>query len=68
MQGDNNPGDDRILYVGGRQWLQQEHVIGRAVGLLPGVGYVTLVMNDNPLLKYSVIGLLGLFTLLGVDD
>lgn len=68
MQGDNNPGNDRLLYVRGRQWLQKEHIVGRAVGFLPGVGMVTIVMNDYPWLKYSVIGLLGILCLLGIDE
>lgn len=67
-KGDNNPGNDRQLFRRGRRWLQQEHIIGRAVGFLPGVGMITIVMNDYPWLKYTVIGVLGLLCLLGFDE
>uniref|UniRef100_A0A803LED1 Signal peptidase complex catalytic subunit SEC11 n=1 Tax=Chenopodium quinoa TaxID=63459 RepID=A0A803LED1_CHEQI len=31
-KGDNNYGDDRLLYAHGQQWLQRHHIMGRAVG------------------------------------
>ncbi|CAM0877036.1 unnamed protein product [Alopecurus aequalis] len=31
-KGDNNLGDDRGLYAHGQRWLQQHHIMGRAVG------------------------------------
>lgn len=30
--GDNNYGDDRLLYAQGQLWLQRHHIMGRAVG------------------------------------
>uniref|UniRef100_A0A803LN27 Signal peptidase complex catalytic subunit SEC11 n=1 Tax=Chenopodium quinoa TaxID=63459 RepID=A0A803LN27_CHEQI len=33
-KGDNNYGDDRLLYAHGQQWLQRHHIMGRAVGTL----------------------------------
>lgn len=57
-----------MLYNPGQKWLKQKHIMGRAVGFLPYVGMVTIVMNDYPWLKYSVIGLLGILCLLGLDD
>ncbi|WOL04054.1 nascent polypeptide-associated complex subunit alpha-like protein 1 [Canna indica] len=33
-KGDNNFGDDRLLYAHGQLWLQQHHIMGRAVGSL----------------------------------
>jgi signal peptidase I len=68
MQGDNNSGNDRMLYNRGQRWLGQDHIMGRAVGFLPHVGMVTIVMNDYPFLKYSVIGVLWVVCLLGLDD
>ncbi|KAF0934569.1 hypothetical protein E2562_025660 [Oryza meyeriana var. granulata] len=59
-KGDNNSLDDRILYTDGQLWLQQHHVMGRAVGYLPKVGWVTLVMTEKPVIKYLLIGALGL--------
>ncbi|RVW84410.1 hypothetical protein CK203_040623 [Vitis vinifera] len=31
-KGDNNYGDDRLLYAHGQLWLQRHHIMGRAVG------------------------------------
>ncbi|KAI3627471.1 signal peptidase I [Malassezia furfur] len=58
-KGDNNLMDDIMLYNGAR-WLHSDQIVGRVVGYLPYVGYVTLLMNDYPMLKYVVLGLLGL--------
>eukprot|EP00951_Prasinocladus_malaysianus_P015828 scaffold122120_cov35-Prasinocladus_malaysianus.AAC.2 len=60
IKGDNNYGDDRVLYAKGQKWLHREHIMGRAVGYLPYVGMVTIVMNDYPYVKYLLIGVLGL--------
>eukprot|EP00899_Mesostigma_viride_P029537 jgi/Mesvir1/9769/Mv12222-RA.1 len=32
-KGDNNYGDDRTLYASGQKWLNQKHIMGRAVGM-----------------------------------
>ncbi|ORY30999.1 hypothetical protein BCR39DRAFT_527567 [Naematelia encephala] len=61
-KGDNNDGDDLILY-NGMQWLERRHVIGKVRGFLPYVGYVTIAMNDFPQLKYALLGVVGLFLL-----
>lgn len=58
-KGDNNGQDDIMLYNGMR-WLHSDQIVGRVMGYLPYVGYVTLLMNDFPMLKYVVLGLLGL--------
>ncbi|XP_006648163.1 signal peptidase complex catalytic subunit SEC11C-like isoform X2 [Oryza brachyantha] len=52
--------DDRMLYTNGQLWLQQHHIMGRAVGYLPKVGWVTLVMTEKPVIKYLLIAALGL--------
>ncbi|KAG8075994.1 hypothetical protein GUJ93_ZPchr0006g42622 [Zizania palustris] len=41
-KGDNNLEDDRFLYAHGQLWLQQHHIMGRAVGFLQYVGWVTI--------------------------
>eukprot|EP00198_Chlamydomonas_reinhardtii_P008277 XP_001697614.1 signal peptidase, catalytic subunit [Chlamydomonas reinhardtii] len=66
-RGDNNFGDDRALYNKGQDWLHQHHIMGRAVGFLPKVGMVTIIMNDYPYLKYALIGVLGLLVLTNKD-
>ncbi|XRB06059.1 signal peptidase I [Pycnococcus provasolii] len=62
-KGDNNHGDDRVLYAPGQLWLDRDHVMGRSCGFLPHVGMVTIIMNDYVYLKYALIGFLGLLVL-----
>lgn len=62
-KGDNNWGDDRSLYPRGMLWLSRSHVMGKVVGFLPHMGMVTIIFNDYPIVKYAMIGLLGLFVL-----
>ncbi|KAK8958419.1 hypothetical protein KSP40_PGU002958 [Platanthera guangdongensis] len=62
-KGDNNFGDDRLLYAHGQLWLQQHHIMGRAVGFLPYVGWVTIIMTEKPIIKYLLIGVLGLLVI-----
>merc|ERR1719267_245019 len=60
-KGDNNAVDDRGLYAASQSWINKEHVIGRAKGYLPYIGMVTIIMNDYPMVKYILVGLMGLF-------
>ncbi|KAF7147765.1 hypothetical protein RHSIM_Rhsim03G0247700 [Rhododendron simsii] len=62
-KGDNNMGDDRPLYAHGQLWLQRHHIMGRAVGFLPYVGWVTIIMTEKPIIKYLLIGALGLLVI-----
>ncbi|KAK9677197.1 hypothetical protein RND81_11G127200 [Saponaria officinalis] len=66
-KGDNNYGDDRLLYARGQDWLQREHIMGRAVGFLPYVGWVTIIMTEKPMIKYLLIGALGLLVITSKD-
>lgn len=34
---------------------------------LPYVGYMTILLNDYPMLKYLVLGLMGFFTIIAKD-
>lgn len=62
-KGDNNRVDDRGLYAPGQQWLRREDILGRARGTLRYLGMVTIILNDYPILKYVLIGVMGLFVL-----
>uniref|UniRef100_A0A7S2UZN9 Signal peptidase complex catalytic subunit SEC11 n=1 Tax=Fibrocapsa japonica TaxID=94617 RepID=A0A7S2UZN9_9STRA len=62
-KGDNNRVDDRGLYSPGQLWLEREDILGRARGTLRYVGMVTIILNDYPLLKYVLVGIMGLFVL-----
>ncbi|GAB2269483.1 hypothetical protein Dimus_004400 [Dionaea muscipula] len=66
-KGDNNYGDDRILYAHGQLWLHRHHIMGRAVGFLPYVGWVTIIMTEKPFIKYILIGALGLLVITSKD-
>eukprot|EP00238_Polyblepharides_amylifera_P004510 CAMPEP_0196579202 /NCGR_PEP_ID=MMETSP1081-20130531/18731_1 /TAXON_ID=36882 /ORGANISM="Pyramimonas amylifera, Strain CCMP720" /LENGTH=122 /DNA_ID=CAMNT_0041898703 /DNA_START=413 /DNA_END=781 /DNA_ORIENTATION=+ len=62
-KGDNNYGDDTVLYAEGQNWLTKKNIMGRAVGFLPYVGMVTIMMNDYPYVKFLLIGILGLLVI-----
>jgi signal peptidase len=62
-KGDNNRVDDRGLYAPGQLWLQREDILGRARGTLRYLGMVTIILNDYPILKYFLIGIMALFVL-----
>eukprot|EP01147_Barroeca_monosierra_P010473 gene10473-2603_t len=79
FKGDNNRVDDRGLYAevslsgryqskntanAGQLWLTPDDVVGRARTFIPHVGIVTIIMNDYPLLKVVLLGVLGLFMLI----
>mmetsp|Transcript_14014 Transcript_14014/g.18359 ORF Transcript_14014/g.18359 Transcript_14014/m.18359 type:complete len:194 (-) Transcript_14014:91-672(-) len=62
-KGDNNRVDDRGLYAPGQLWLAREDILGQAKGTLRYVGMVTIALNDYPVLKYVLVGMMGLFVL-----
>ncbi|KAL1298089.1 hypothetical protein AAHE18_18G007000 [Arachis hypogaea] len=59
-KGDSNNDDDRVLYAQGQLWLQRHHIMGRAIGSLPYAGWVTIILTEKPIIKYVLIGALGL--------
>ncbi|KAL5547886.1 hypothetical protein UlMin_003117 [Ulmus minor] len=66
-KGDNNDVDDINLYAPGQKWLQQHHVMGRAVGFLPYVGWATIIMTEMPVVKYILLSVLGLLIITAKD-
>lgn len=66
-KGDNNPGNDRGLYNPGTLWLHREDIQGVVRGNLPYVGYLTILMNDYPWLKYILLGTIGVFVIFSRD-
>jgi len=62
-KGDNNRVDDRGLYAPGQLWLNRNDILGKAIGTLRYVGMVTIALNDYPVLKYVLVGMMGLFVL-----
>jgi signal peptidase len=57
-KGDNNQIDDVGLY-NGVKYLKRSNIVGRVVGYVPFVGYITIAMNDFPQLKYALLAILG---------
>ena len=45
----------KVLYAKGQDWLHRAHIMGRAVGYLPHVGMLTIVMNDYPYAKVNYL-------------
>lgn len=66
-KGDNNSRDDISLYADGQRWLEQRHIMGRAVGFVPHLGWVTIIMTERPFVKYILLGALGIFALTSKD-
>ena len=62
-KGDNNKIDDRNLYPGKQLWLERKHILGKVQAHLPYVGIISIIINDYPLLKYSIIFFLGLLVI-----
>nr|XP_043624974.1 signal peptidase complex catalytic subunit SEC11C-like isoform X2 [Erigeron canadensis] len=63
-KGDNNYGDDSFLYGKGQTLLKQHQIIGRAIWFLPYAGYFTILMTETPLIKYILVGAVGLLAII----
>ncbi|XP_022142985.1 signal peptidase complex catalytic subunit sec11-like [Momordica charantia] len=66
-KGDNNHFDDIQLYAEDQLWLERQHIMGKAVGFLPYIGWATIIMTEKPIIKYILIGALGLLILTSKD-
>jgi signal peptidase len=65
-KGDNNPGDDRPIFYDADptlHYLTEEHIIGRVYGIIPYVGYVTIIMSEYPIVKFILLGALALYSI-----
>jgi signal peptidase len=56
--------DDTELYAKGQDFIEREDIIGSVVGYIPFVGYVTILLSENPFLKKVMLGLMGLIVVL----
>ncbi|KAK6977482.1 signal peptidase complex catalytic subunit SEC11 [Favolaschia claudopus] len=61
-KGDNNDLDDISLYRG-LERLERKHVVGRVRGIIPYVGYVSILFNEYPRVKYTVFGVMALLNI-----
>ena len=55
-KGDNNYSDDRPLYKRGKFYLNEKQIIGKVFMIIPNVGYLTIILNDYPLVKAAFLG------------
>ena len=66
-KGDNNPVNDRGLYEERQLWLNKKHILGRIRGFLPYIGIITILLNDYPMLKWVILGIMGIMVLTSKD-
>ena len=59
--------DDRGLYPKNNVYLDDSNVVAHVWANIPYSGYLTLLMNDYPVLKYSMIGLMFVGVLVSKD-
>ncbi|GFE52703.1 signal peptidase [Babesia ovis] len=57
-KGDNNDVADRGLYARGQKWLENEHIIGTVLLRIPKFGMLTILLNENPVVKWGLISVL----------
>ncbi|KAK9449395.1 uncharacterized protein V1518DRAFT_415888 [Limtongia smithiae] len=63
-KGDNNALDDVDLYAYKQYYLNREQeVIGAVKGYVPWIGYVTILLSENPWAKYALLGGMGLLAM-----
>ena len=66
-KGDNNPVDDRGLYPKGKAYLDNSNVVAHVWANIPYSGYLTLLMNDYPAAKYTLIACMFISILVSKD-
>ena len=66
-KGDNNPVNDRGLYAYKQNWLERDQVQGKILGVLPYIGILTIYLNDYPVLKWVILGIMGLMVIVSKD-
>lgn len=67
-KGDNNHGDDRVLYDPGQEWIHSRHIVGRSTVYVPFVGMLTILLAENLWLRYIVLAALGFFVLTSKEE
>lgn len=67
-KGDNNVNDDRFLFRNGREWVEEDMIIGKTYAYVPRIGYLTIMFNESKIIKYVALGLIGFFLLTTTDE
>lgn len=64
-KGDNNIADDTELYAQGQDYLDRKlDIVGSVRGYIPAVGYVTIMLAENPWMKTVLLGIMGVMVML----
>lgn len=64
-KGDNNAVEDLGLYAKKQAYLNQKtDLVGTVKGYLPMVGYITILITENIYFRYTLLGLMGISSLL----
>lgn len=66
-KGDNNRVDDRSLYGRNKFWLNRHHILGTAVGRIPFIGMLTILLNEYAVTKVIIISIMCFLVLTGKD-
>ena len=67
-KGDNNKVDDRGLYPKNKIYLDESNIVGHVFASIPYSGFLTLLLNDYPVFKYSMIGIMFVGVLLSKES
>ncbi len=67
-KGDNNKVDDRGLYPKNKIYLDESNIVGHVFASIPYSGFLTLLLNDYPVFKYSMIGFMFIGVLLSKES
>jgi len=67
-KGDNNSVNDRGLYNRGQLWVRRSDVVGCVKLHIPYLGMPTILMNESPKVKFAVLGLMAVYTLLNREE
>ena len=54
-KGDDNPVDDRGLYPAGQVWLENKDVAGKVIFVMPYLGIVIIILQQNQLVGYALV-------------
>eukprot|EP01083_Nonionella_stella_P076159 207393_1 len=68
-KGDNNQVDDAYgIYAPGQMWLRRDDLMGKAVVYVPQAGFLTIWINEQPMVKVVVIGAMCVYVLFFDDS
>ncbi|CAJ1005983.1 putative Peptidase S24-like [Leishmania naiffi] len=67
-KGDNNVNDDRFLFSRGREWVEEDMILGKTYAYMPRLGYITIMFNESKLIKYLALALIGFLMLTSPEE